>query len=84
VLVVGQVREEGLCRASPSPVIRAQIERVAERHRAELAVGRGEVDLSHALRLELPGASASLAWQYVFPASRPCTDPSSTAARSAS
>lgn len=55
--------------------LRAQIERVAERHRAELAAGRGEVDLPHAHRLKLPGASASLAWQYVFPASRPCTDP---------
>src|SRR5262249_49378766 len=27
-----------------------------------------------ALRRKLPGAATSLAWQYVFPASRPCTD----------
>ena len=35
----------------------------------------GEVDLPHALHLKLPKAGTSLAWQYVFPASRPCSDP---------
>lgn len=55
--------------------LRAQLEHVAERHRAELAAGRGEVDLPHALRVKMPGAASSLAWQYLFPASRPCTDP---------
>jgi integron integrase len=53
----------------------AQLDRVARRHRAELAAGRGEVDLPHALRTKMPHAATSLAWQYVFPASRPCTDP---------
>jgi integrase len=55
--------------------LRVQLGDVAVRHRAELAAGRGEVDLPHALRLKLPKAGTSLAWQYVFPASRPCSDP---------
>lgn len=53
----------------------AQIELVRRRHLAELAAGRGEVDLPYALRTKMPGAATSLAWQYLFPASRPCTDP---------
>jgi integron integrase len=61
--------------ASTRDALRAQLERVAERHRAELAAGRGEVDLPHALRLKLPNAASSVAWQSVFPASRPCIDP---------
>ena len=55
--------------------LRAQLELVADRHRAEEIAGRGEVDLPHALRLKLPKAASSLAWQYLFPASRPCSDP---------
>jgi integron integrase len=55
--------------------LQAQLDLVARRHLAELAAGRGEVDLPHALRAKLPYAATDLAWQYVFPASRPCTDP---------
>jgi len=55
--------------------LEVQIERVRDRHRAELAAGRGEVDLPYALREKLPGAASSLAWQYLFPASRVCPDP---------
>ncbi len=55
--------------------LRHQLEAVAERHKAELAVGRGEVDLPYALRRKMPSSAKSLAWQYVFPASRPCVDP---------
>ncbi len=58
-----------------SEALRTQLALVARRHRAELAANRGEVDLPHALRLKMPGAATSLAWQYVFPASRPCVDP---------
>jgi integron integrase len=61
--------------ASARDALRAQLAHVAARHRAELAAGRGEVDLPHALRTKMPAAATSLAWQYVFPASRPCTDP---------
>ncbi len=53
----------------------AQLESTRRLHCAELAAGRGEVDLPYALRLKMPGAATSLAWQYLFPASRPCTDP---------
>jgi len=53
----------------------AQIEVVAERHRAELAAGRGEVDLPFALREKIAQAATSLAWQSLFPASKPCVDP---------
>lgn len=53
----------------------AQIEAVRRLHDAELTAGRGEVDLPQALRTKMPGAATSLAWQYLFPASRPCTEP---------
>lgn len=55
--------------------LRTQLDAVGRHHRAELAVGRGEVDLPHALRSKMPGAATRLGWQYLFPASRPCTDP---------
>jgi integron integrase len=55
--------------------LRAQLDEVARRHRAEVEAGRGEVDLPYALRAKMPRAAATLAWQYVFPASRPCADP---------
>ena len=57
------------------PALTAQLAEVGRRHRVELAEGRGHVDLPDALRLKSPHASATLAWQYVFPASRPCVDP---------
>jgi integron integrase len=55
--------------------LRAQLDEVERRHRAELAAGRGEVELPHALRTKMPQAATTMAWQYLFPASRPCTDP---------
>ena len=54
-----------------------QLDLVRRRHAAELDAGRGEVDLPFALREKMPYAATSLAWQYVFPASRPCRDPAS-------
>ena len=59
------------CRAS----LAAQIEAVRQLHHTELTAGRGEVDLPEALRAKMPYAATSFAWQYLFPASRPCTDP---------
>ncbi len=53
----------------------AQLAEVKRRHELELAARRGEVDLPQALRAKMPSAATSLAWQYLFPASRPCTDP---------
>src|SRR5262245_23186695 len=55
--------------------LQAEMAVVAERHRAECAAGRGRVDLPDALRRKMPEAASSLAWQYLFPASRPCIDP---------
>jgi integrase len=55
--------------------LRAQLDEVARRHRAEIAAGRGEVDLPLALRTKMPRAAATLAWRYLFPASRCCVDP---------
>jgi hypothetical protein len=57
------------------PDLTAQLARVAERHAAEIAAGRGAVDLSHALREKVPRAGTSLAWQYLFPASGPLHRP---------
>lgn len=57
--------------------LRAQLGAVAQAHRIALGVGRGEVDLPHALRAKMPAASRSLGWQYVFPATRDCVDPAS-------
>ena len=55
--------------------LRAQLDEVVRRHRAEVEAGRGAVDLPYALRAKMPRAAATLAWQVVFPASRPCVDP---------
>jgi len=52
-----------------------QVRRVASLHQQDLARGLGEVDLPFALARKLPGASHELGWQYLFPASRTCTDP---------
>jgi integron integrase len=71
----GQNDRQALLPTRARDALRAQIEAVALRHRDQLAAGRGEVDLPHALRAKMPNATTSLPWQYVFPASRPCTDP---------
>ncbi len=73
----GQHDRPALLPTSVRDGLRAQLDAVAMRHRAELDAGRGEVDLPDALRVKMPSAATSLAWQYVFPASRPCTDPAS-------
>jgi integron integrase len=54
--------------------LREQLERVGQRHKAELTAGRGEVDLPEGLREKFPGAARTLAWQYLFPAVRPCLE----------
>ncbi len=71
----GQHDRAALLAARVRDGLRARIDEVAGRHRIELAAGRGEVDLPDALREKMPHAASSLAWQYLFPASRPCTDP---------
>jgi integron integrase len=71
----GEQDRAALLPARVRPALEAQLEHVARRHAAELALGRGAVDLPHALRAKMPQAATSLAWQYLFPASGPCTDP---------
>lgn len=51
-----------------------QIRKVAELHRQEIERGRGWVELPLALALKYPHAGRELAWQWVFPASRPYRD----------
>jgi integron integrase len=54
--------------------LRAQIDRVAELHRRDVARGFGYVDLPFALARKMPGAARELAWQYLFPSSSLCED----------
>ncbi|WP_437561280.1 integron integrase [Sorangium sp. So ce542] len=70
----GQHDRRALLSARARDELQAQLDAVARRHKKDLATGRGEVDLPHALRAKMPGAATSLAWQHLFPASRPCTD----------
>jgi integron integrase len=71
----GQHDRAALLPARVRDALASQIEGVAARHRADLAAGRGRVDLPHALIEKMPHAASSLAWQYLFPASRTCVDP---------
>ncbi|WP_437651463.1 tyrosine-type recombinase/integrase [Sorangium sp. So ce362] len=71
----GQHDRPALIPARARDELHAQLDSVARRHKKQLATGRGEVDLPYALRGKMPGAVTSLAWQYLFPASRPCIDP---------
>jgi integron integrase len=57
------------------PLLRRQLERVAEAHRDAIAHGFAGVELPHALARKYPGAHMELAWQYIFPASRAARDP---------
>ena len=66
---------------SLAPTLRAQVGRVGEVHRQELARGEGRVYLPDALGRKYPEADRSLAWQYLFPASGPSVDPRSGVAR---
>jgi integron integrase len=71
----GNVDRPALLPARIRESLALQLAVVKRRHQAELDAGRGEVDLPEALRVKMPSAAKSLAWQYLFPASRPCTDP---------
>jgi len=55
--------------------IREQIERVAEQHEEDLALGVGWVPLPYRGDLRDPGAGWTLGWQYLFPSSVLATDP---------
>ncbi|WP_437589791.1 phage integrase N-terminal SAM-like domain-containing protein [Sorangium sp. So ce1000] len=71
----GQHDRPALLPARARDELQAQLDSMARRRNGELAAGRGEVDLPYALRAKIPGAATRVAWQYLVPASRPCTDP---------
>ena len=62
---------------SLAPALREHLENVRQRHQDDLAADFGAVYLPGALDRKLPGASREWAWQYVFPANKPSTDPRS-------
>jgi integrase len=51
------------------------LESVKRQHEADLARGLGRVVLPFALDRKYPNAATEWGWQFVFPASRVCTDP---------
>jgi integron integrase len=57
--------------------LQAQIARVKELHRQDLARGGGRVYLPFALERKYPNAARELIWQYLFPAAKPSIDPRS-------
>lgn len=61
--------------------LEAQIERVREVHRQDLAAGFGAVWLPHALARKYPNAPTEIGWQYVFFAGKRSTDPRSGTTR---
>ena len=50
--------------------LRDQISAVEDQHRLDLQDGAGFVELPHAMARKAPRAASSLAWQWVFPATR--------------
>jgi integrase len=51
------------------------LERVQRQHEADLQAGLGRVQLPDALARKYPNADREFGWQWVFPASRICSDP---------
>jgi integron integrase len=56
------------------PRLRAQLERAAELHGADVTAGAGWVELPHALDRKYPHAGRDWRWQWVFPATRVYAD----------
>ena len=63
--------------ASVVPVLKLHLAKVKAQHNADLADGRGEVELPNALDRKYPSTPFELGWQYVFPAAGFSTDPRS-------
>ncbi len=57
------------------PVLREQVERVAQLHKQDCREGYGSVYLPYALQRKYPGAERELGWQFLFPANRIAADP---------
>ncbi len=66
----GQKDRLTLLPASMFEPMKAQLERTAGQHEADLTRGRGSVELPFALDRKDPGAAWELGWQWVFPATR--------------
>ncbi len=61
--------------------LRDHLEKVRHLHEADLAEGRGEVQLPDALSVKYPNAMREWAWQFVFPSGRLSVDPRSGVTR---
>jgi integron integrase len=57
--------------------LREHVAQVREQHNQDLEAGGGSVHLPYALAKKYPNAEFEWAWQYVFPAAKPSTDPRS-------
>jgi integron integrase len=66
---------------SISDALRTHLNNVRLRHEHAIASGYGGVELPYALSRKYPRAHLQWGWQYVFPASRPSTDPRTRAWR---
>ena len=67
--------------AAAVPLLREHLGEVEDTHRADLAAGRGEVYLPHALAVKYPNAAREWCWQYVFPSRALSEDPRTGAVR---
>ena len=57
--------------------LKEQLSIVRQAHQVAMRDGYGGVELPHALARKYPKAEFELAWQYVFPSSKPSRDPRS-------
>ncbi len=57
--------------------LRGQLDRIRVFHEQDIQSGVGPVYLPHALDRKYPNAGRELAWQYLFAAAKPATDPRS-------
>ena len=73
----GQKDRVTLLPESLAPTLRAQVDRVGQVHRQDLARGEGRVQLPEALSRKYPEADRELGWQYLFPASGASVEPRS-------
>ena len=73
----GQKDRVTLLPESLAPTLRAQVDRVGEVHRQDLARGEGRVYLPEALSRKYPEADRELGWQYLFLASGASVEPRS-------
>ena len=72
----GKDRRTVLPQALVSPLER-EVERARALHERDLAEGRGETWLPHALARKYPAAAREFGWQYVFPSQQRSVDPRS-------